>query len=164
MFDGLVLVLRHANTGVYEVLNSSEGLLIQFRHFRDFVFGVLVLVLRHANAGVYEVHNSSESLLIKFRPFPYFCHLLHWKLLGPVQVLATYFVWFSYTKSIVYKVIFTVSVKVSFSVCLHYMEVNANFIFSFCRMHWPPLVWLFFKLNEIGIVWVALVVLLSFVD
>lgn len=109
MFGVLVLVLRHANTGVYKVLNSSEGLLIQFRHFRDFVFGVLVLVLRHANTGVYEVHNSSESLLIKFRPFPYFCHLLHWKLLGPVQVLATYFVWFYYTKSIVCKVIFTVS-------------------------------------------------------
>lgn len=82
MFDGLVLVLRHANTGVYEVLNSSEGLLIQFRHFRDFVFGVLVLVLRHANAGVYEVHNSSESLLIKFRPFPYFCHFITLEIVG----------------------------------------------------------------------------------
>lgn len=90
MFGVLVLVLRLANTGVYEILNSSESLLIKFRHFRHFVFGVLVLVLRHANAGVYEVNNSSESLLNKFRPFPYFCHLLHWKLLGPVQVLATY--------------------------------------------------------------------------
>ena len=91
MFGVLVLVLRHANTGVYEVHNSSESLLIKFRHFRDFVFGVLVLVVRHANTGVYKVHNSSESLLIKFRPFPYFGHLLHWKLLRPVQVLATYF-------------------------------------------------------------------------
>ena len=124
-------------------------------------------MVRHANAGVYKVHNSSESLLIKFRPFPYLGHLLHWKLLRPVQVLATYFC------VVLLHKIYCVQghlprqrsdLKVSFSVCLRYMEENANFIFSCCRMHWPPLVWLFSKLNKIGIVWVALVVLFSFVD
>ena len=61
------------------------------------------------------------------------------------------------------KVTFTVNDTTLKSV-LVFIEVNVNFIFSSCRVHWPPLVQLFFELKEIGIVWVVLVVLFSFVD